>query len=188
MNLWLSPQGIWYYRKVTVLPCGRRKDIKKSLRTRDKLVARKQVAQMLACARSWGKPDSVQQEPQPNFLPEPQQLSQQPQPAVNPTPNAVSAASSALSSPVPSELSEHYLIEGAVLVIQRTQQLEALHRLSHHSKCTTLSRGAECCALLLSLGAGFRSCHLNPDGKSRCVHLNQGWFCMKFLVTKRVPG
>ncbi len=35
MNLWLSPQGIWYYRKVTVLPCGRRKDIKKSLRTRD---------------------------------------------------------------------------------------------------------------------------------------------------------
>lgn len=43
MNLWLSPQGIWYYRKVTVLPCGRRKDIKKSLRTRDKLVAREKL-------------------------------------------------------------------------------------------------------------------------------------------------
>ena len=40
MNLWLSPQGIRYYRKVTVLSCGRRKDVKKSLRTRDKLVAR----------------------------------------------------------------------------------------------------------------------------------------------------
>ncbi|MFL9625354.1 hypothetical protein [Aeromonas jandaei] len=29
MNLWLSPHGIWYYRKVTTLPCGRRKEIKK---------------------------------------------------------------------------------------------------------------------------------------------------------------
>ena len=40
MNLWLSPHGIWYYRKVTMLPCGRRKEIKKSLHTRDKLCAR----------------------------------------------------------------------------------------------------------------------------------------------------
>jgi len=40
VNLWLSPHCIWYYRKVTVLPCGRRKEFKKSLRTRDKLVAR----------------------------------------------------------------------------------------------------------------------------------------------------
>ena len=188
MNLWLSPQGIWYYRKVTVLSCGRRKDIKKSLRTRDKLVAREQVAKMLACARSRVKPAAVQPEPQSHSLPEFQQLPQQTLSAVNPAPKAVSAAPSATSSPALSELSERYLIERAVLVIQRTQQLEALHRLSHHSKCTTLSRGAECCALLLSLGAGFRSCHLNPDGKSRCVHLNQGWFCMKFLVTKRVPG
>ncbi len=39
MNLWLSPHGIWYYRKVTTLPCGRRKEIKKSLHTRDKLRA-----------------------------------------------------------------------------------------------------------------------------------------------------
>jgi len=188
VNLWLSPQCIRYYRKVTVLPCGRRKDIKKSLRTRDKLVAHEQVAQMLACARSRVKSVAVQSEPQSHSLPEFQQLPQQTLSAVNPAPKAVSAAPSAISSPVPSELSERYLIERAVLVIQRTQQLEALHRLSHHSKCTTLSRGAECCALLLSLGSGFRSCHLNPDGKSRCVHLNQGWFCMKFLVTKRVPG
>lgn len=188
MSLWLSPQGMRYFRKVTVLPCGRRKDIKKSLRTRDKLVARQQVAQMLACARSRVKPVAVQLEPQSNSLPEFQQLPQQTLSAANPASKAVSATSSAISSPVPSELSERYLIEGAVLVIQRTQRFEALHRLSHHSKCTTLSRGAECCALLLSLGAGFRSCHLNPLGKSRCVHLNQGWFCMKFLVTKRVPG
>jgi len=52
MNLWLSPHGIWYYRKVTTLPCGRRKEIKKSLCTRDKLCARHKVAQLLACVRS----------------------------------------------------------------------------------------------------------------------------------------
>ncbi|VXA79361.1 MULTISPECIES: site-specific integrase [Aeromonas] len=52
MNLWLSPHGIWYYRKVTTLPCGRRKEIKQSLRTRDKLCARHKVAQLLACVRS----------------------------------------------------------------------------------------------------------------------------------------
>jgi hypothetical protein len=27
MNLWLSPHGIWYFRKVTTLPCGRRKEM-----------------------------------------------------------------------------------------------------------------------------------------------------------------
>lgn len=52
MNLWLSPHGIWYYRKVTTLPCGRRKEIKQSLRTRDKLAARAAVAKLLACVRS----------------------------------------------------------------------------------------------------------------------------------------
>ncbi|MFM5331719.1 hypothetical protein ACET9Z_04805 [Aeromonas veronii] len=52
MNLWLSPHGIWYYRKVTTLPCGRRKEIKKSLHTRDKLTARAAVAKRLACVRS----------------------------------------------------------------------------------------------------------------------------------------
>lgn len=49
--------------KVTVLPCGRRKDIKKSPRTRDKLVARDKVAQLLTCARSRVKPESIQLEP-----------------------------------------------------------------------------------------------------------------------------
>ena len=47
MNLWLSPHGIWYYRKVTTLPCGRRKEIKKSLQTRDKLCARHKVPSCL---------------------------------------------------------------------------------------------------------------------------------------------
>ncbi|MGL5302374.1 MAG: hypothetical protein ACRC9M_02035, partial [Aeromonas sp.] len=35
----LPPHRIWYYRKVTTLPCGRRKEIKKSLYARDKLGA-----------------------------------------------------------------------------------------------------------------------------------------------------
>ncbi len=56
MNLWLSPHGIWYYRKVTTLPCGRRKEIKKSLHTRDKLTARAAVAKRLACVGSRPKP------------------------------------------------------------------------------------------------------------------------------------
>ena len=56
MNLWLSPQGIWYVRKVTTLPCGRRKEIKKSLRTRDKLAARNKVSQLLSCVRSRAVP------------------------------------------------------------------------------------------------------------------------------------
>ena len=110
MNLWLSPQGIWYYRKVTMLPCGRRKDIKKSLRTRDKLVARDKVAQLLACARSRVKPETVQPEPQPSSLPEPQRLQQQ-------TPSAASSAPvgpSAIASPVLSELSDRYLKEKAL--------------------------------------------------------------------------
>ncbi|EKB18887.1 tyrosine-type recombinase/integrase [Aeromonas veronii] len=114
MNLWLSPQGIWYYRKVTVLPCGRRKDIKKSLRTRDKLVAREQVAQLLACARSRVKPETVQPEPQPSSLPEPQRLQQQTLSAANPAPQSVPAAPSAIASPVLSELSERYLKEKAL--------------------------------------------------------------------------
>lgn len=114
MSLWLSPQGMRYFRKVTVLPCGRRKDIKKSLRTRDKLVAHEQVAQMLACARSRVKSVAVQSEPQSHSLPEFQQLPQQTQPAVNPAPKAVSAAPSVTSSPVPSELSERYLKENAL--------------------------------------------------------------------------
>jgi len=56
VNLWLSPQGIWYYRKVTVLPCGRRKKIKKSLHTRDKLVTPRRG---LMLARSRAAPRSL---------------------------------------------------------------------------------------------------------------------------------
>ncbi|WP_241462293.1 hypothetical protein [Aeromonas finlandensis] len=52
MNLWLSPHGIWCYRKVTTLPCGRRKEIKQSLHTRDKRYTRHKVTQLLACVRS----------------------------------------------------------------------------------------------------------------------------------------
>jgi hypothetical protein len=55
MNLWLSPHGIWYFRKVTTLPCGRRKEIKKTLRTRDKYEAKQKVLDLLACVRSGGK-------------------------------------------------------------------------------------------------------------------------------------
>lgn len=114
VNLWLSPHGIWYYRKVTTFPCGRRKEIQKSFHSRDKLVARSKVAQLLACARSRVKPESVQPEPQPNFLPEPQWLQQQTPSAANPAPKAVSETPSAISSPALSELSERYLKENAL--------------------------------------------------------------------------
>ncbi len=114
MSLWLSPQGMRYFRKVTVLPCGRRKDIKKSFRTRDKLVARQQVAQLLACARSRVKPVAVQAEPHPNTLSEPQRLPQQIPSATKPAPQSVPAAPFAIVSPVLSELSERYLKEKAL--------------------------------------------------------------------------
>lgn len=55
MNLWLSPHGIWYFRKVTIMPCGRRKEIKKTLRTRDKSEAKRKVLDLLACVRSGSK-------------------------------------------------------------------------------------------------------------------------------------
>lgn len=67
MNLWLSPHGIWYYRKVTTLPCGRRKEIKKSLHTRDKLCARNKVTQLLACVRS--RPADVNVAPHEQSVP-----------------------------------------------------------------------------------------------------------------------
>lgn len=109
MNLWLSPQGIWYYSKVIVLPCGRHKDIKKSLRTWDKLVARNKVAQLLACVRSRIKPVDVQLEPQSNSLPEPQRLPQQTPSMANPASESAPVAPSAISSPIPSELSDSHL-------------------------------------------------------------------------------
>ena len=55
MNLWLSPHGIWYYRKVTTPLWSPQRD-QKSLHTRDKLTARAAVAQLLACVRSRPKP------------------------------------------------------------------------------------------------------------------------------------
>ncbi len=71
MNLWLSPHGIWYYRKVTT----RRKEIKKSLHTRDKPKARHKVTQLLACVHSRPKPvvqptsEPDNPQPQPNIKP-----------------------------------------------------------------------------------------------------------------------
>ena len=46
-NLWLSPHGIWYFRKVYLLPSGKRKEIRKSLRTRCKRTAQALVLNML---------------------------------------------------------------------------------------------------------------------------------------------
>ncbi|MEE1952952.1 MULTISPECIES: site-specific integrase [Aeromonas] len=82
MNLWLSPHGIWYYRKVTTLPCGRRKEIKKSLHTRDKLTARAAVAKRLACVRSRPKP--IQLPADVNAAPHEQSVAQPMTPATKP--------------------------------------------------------------------------------------------------------
>ncbi|NLR33744.1 hypothetical protein [Aeromonas hydrophila] len=51
MNLSLSPHGIWSYRKVTTLPGGHRKEIKKSLHTHDKPCAYHKVTQLSAKSR-----------------------------------------------------------------------------------------------------------------------------------------
>lgn len=48
-NLYLSRHGIWYFRKVTTLPSGKVKDIKKSLRTRIKSEAKAKVIALLGC-------------------------------------------------------------------------------------------------------------------------------------------
>ena len=100
MNLWLSPHGIWYYRKVTTLPCGRRKEIKKSLHTRDKPTARAAVAKLLACVRSRAQPVV-----QPISEPE----NPQPQSHIKP---AVPAAKPL--APLLSVLSDRYLKEKAL--------------------------------------------------------------------------
>ncbi|HDX8340092.1 TPA: tyrosine-type recombinase/integrase [Aeromonas dhakensis] len=100
MNLWLSPHGIWYYRKVTTLPCGRRKEIKKSLHTRDKLTARAAVAKLLACVRS--RAQTVVQ-----YASEPE--NPQPQPHIK---SAVPAAKSL--APLLSVLSDRYQKEKAL--------------------------------------------------------------------------
>lgn len=48
-NLMLSRHGIWYYRKVTVTPRGKRKEIRKSLRTRNKQEAKLKVLALQNC-------------------------------------------------------------------------------------------------------------------------------------------
>ncbi|MCX0421872.1 site-specific integrase [Aeromonas veronii] len=100
MNLWLSPHGIWYYRKVTTLPCGRRKEIKKSLHTRDKLTARAAVVQLLACVRSRPKP--IQLPAEVNVAPHEQSAAQPMAPAAKPR------------APLLSVLSDRYLKEKAL--------------------------------------------------------------------------
>ncbi|WP_241658157.1 hypothetical protein [Aeromonas sobria] len=100
MNLWLSPHGIWYYRKVTTLPCGRRKEIKKSLHTRDKLMARAAVAKLLACVRSRAQP-VVQSISEPES-PQPQLFIKPAVPAAKPL------------APLLSVLSDRYLKEKAL--------------------------------------------------------------------------
>ncbi|WP_111809577.1 site-specific integrase [Aeromonas allosaccharophila] len=91
MNLWLSPHGIWYYRKVTTLPCGRRKEIKKSLHTRDKLTARHKVTQLLACVRSRPKP--IQLPADATVDPHEQSVSQPMTPAAKPRAQLLSVLS-----------------------------------------------------------------------------------------------
>ncbi|WP_162618118.1 site-specific integrase [Shewanella halifaxensis] len=51
-NLHLSRHGIWYFRKVTIAPNGKRKEVKRSLGTRDKTLAKTKVLQLLACLKS----------------------------------------------------------------------------------------------------------------------------------------
>ncbi|MGX9080707.1 hypothetical protein ACWTQY_33175, partial [Klebsiella pneumoniae] len=69
-------------RKVTTLPCGRRKEIKQSLRTRDKLCARHKVTQLLACVRSRAKP--IQLHADVTVDPQEQSVAQPTTPAAKP--------------------------------------------------------------------------------------------------------
>ncbi|MDM5072198.1 site-specific integrase [Aeromonas bestiarum] len=69
MNLWLSKHGIWYFRKVTTLPCGSRKEIKKSLATRDKRAAQAKVIDLLACKGSRAAAIRLEVSPKPKTPP-----------------------------------------------------------------------------------------------------------------------
>lgn len=100
MNPWLNPHGIWYYRKVAILPCGRRKEFKKSLQTRDKLAARAVVAKLLACVRS---------RPKPNQLPADVTVDPQEQSVAQPTTPAAKPL-----APLLSVLSDRYQKEKAL--------------------------------------------------------------------------
>ena len=113
MNLWLSPHGIWYFRKVTIMPCGRRKEIKKTLRTRDKSEAKRKVLDLLACVRSDGKTRPV--EPLPSsFLEQASLPASDPKVVPNPPANQVPVPSKpprTVETPKLSWLADKYLKE-----------------------------------------------------------------------------
>ena len=113
MNLWLSPHGIWYFRKVTIMPCGRRKEIKKTLRTRDKSEAKQKVLELLACVRSGGKTRPV--EPLPSsFLEQASLPASDPKVVPNPPANQVPVPSKpprTVETPKLSWLADKYLKE-----------------------------------------------------------------------------
>ncbi len=69
MRLFLSRHGIWYYRKSYLLPSGKRKEIRKSLATKDKYVAKRLVAAMDANRRISNLADLNQDIPPPTTLP-----------------------------------------------------------------------------------------------------------------------
>ncbi|MBF0032560.1 site-specific integrase [Citrobacter freundii] len=57
MSLMLSRHGIWYYRKVNLLPCGKRREFRRSLGTRSKSEAIKRVERF--ADRPWKAVDSA---------------------------------------------------------------------------------------------------------------------------------
>ncbi len=72
MNLILSRHGIWYSRFTYLLPSGKRKEIRKSLRTRCKLTARRMVRDMrlvapVQCGHSQPEQVSSQTSPAPTL-------------------------------------------------------------------------------------------------------------------------
>ena len=58
MSLMLSRHGIWYYRKVNLMPCGKRCEFRRSLGTRSKTEAIKRVERF--ADRSWAVVDTPQ--------------------------------------------------------------------------------------------------------------------------------
>ncbi|HHL3336976.1 TPA: tyrosine-type recombinase/integrase [Klebsiella pneumoniae] len=58
MSLMLSRHGIWYYRKVNLMPCGKRREYRRSLGTRSKTEALKRVERF--ADRPWTVVDTPQ--------------------------------------------------------------------------------------------------------------------------------
>ena len=58
MSLMLSRHGIWYYRKVNLMPCGKRCEFRRSLGTRSKTEALKRVERL--ADRPWTVVDTPQ--------------------------------------------------------------------------------------------------------------------------------